>query len=207
MGVVFDRDHPIWSTVEYLAMPARHSAEHDILGLVGEQGVGKSTIALFLGHHGYQKLSFADALREHAKFVYGLTDEEVTTRKTEVIERYGKTGREILQFFGTDYVRDWVSKTFWVDQVKNVVRHKGLYVIDDVRFPNEADMIKGLGGRVVRLERDGHGATGDQHASELGQREVREDELLTMTSDGYRTTGGAPLTTFTYSDSVRGYIE
>ena len=52
--------------------------------------------------------------------------------------------------------------------------HKDRIVIDDVRFPNEAEMIRARGGKIWRLSRKGFEPSGDSHVSEAGL----PDELI-----------------------------
>lgn len=58
-----------------------------------------------------------------------------------------KNTRELMQFIGTDLIREY--NTNWhVDKTKEVIlsnKNKN-YIIDDVRFPNEREMIESLGG-------------------------------------------------------------
>jgi hypothetical protein len=87
------------------------------------------------------------------------------------------TGREYLQYFGGK-AREVFGDTFWIDQVLPAddlmeitkdraleARYPGIDIlcITDVRYPNEAERVRALGGvvwEVVRpgLESDGHGS-------------------------------------------------
>lgn len=75
----------------------------------------------------------------------------------------GMTGREFLQKFGTA-VRNEVHPDFWTRAL--FIRHKNNpnLIIPDVRFPNEAQIIKDHGGILIRIERPGAGA--GNHISE-----------------------------------------
>jgi hypothetical protein len=66
------------------------------------------------------------------------------------------TGREILEYFGTDVCRKiyedcWVNWT--ISEIENDTEHD-LYIIGDVRSANEIKRIAALGGRIYRLERN-----------------------------------------------------
>jgi hypothetical protein len=50
-------------------------------------------------------------------------------------------------------------------------------VIDDVRFPNEAAMIRELGGELWRIERPGIAYDGD-HESEGGLEDITPDRVI-----------------------------
>lgn len=97
------------------------------------------------------------------------------------------TPRRFLQLLGTEWGRQMIGETFWVDVWaaslwESAVEHFGdiLAVADDCRFENEAAAIRAEDGIVVRIEREGAGsATGASHASEGG---VRPD--FTLKNDG-----------------------
>ena len=78
--------------------------------------------------------------------------------------RKDEGGRRILQILGTDIGRNLIDKDIWVkkwvEQVEkdNSVFEADFIIADDMRFQNEVDAIKGLGGctlRVVRINPDG----------------------------------------------------
>ena len=75
------------------------------------------------------------------------------------------TGREVLQFFGTNVCRKiygdcWVNATL----KRIMVEQPAFAVIIDLRFPNEVDGVKVAGGKVIRLTRAPF--TDDEHESE-----------------------------------------
>lgn len=70
---------------------------------------------------------------------------------------FGKHSK-LLQWWGTDYRRNQ-SPNYWTSQVEQqIVGFEGLVLITDVRFLNEAALVKKLGGytvNVTRLNEDG----------------------------------------------------
>ena len=74
------------------------------------------------------------------------------------------TAREFMQFFGTDIMRK-IHNNVWANACINKITKEGsdLAIIADVRFPNEVEAIKKVGGKVLRLERNVHE---DDHDSE-----------------------------------------
>lgn len=74
------------------------------------------------------------------------------------------TGREFLQFFGSEVCRR-IYEEIWVSRLIKDVESEGslLAVIDDCRYPNEAEAIQNAGGKVVKLTRSNHT---DSHKSE-----------------------------------------
>lgn len=103
--------------------------------------------------------------------------------------------RQLLQRHGTEFRRAqdenyWVKKLFGsVLLASHTGRAQGealLYampvVITDVRFPNEAEAIRKLGGVIWRVARRKAANAAGAHISEAGQAEIQVD--LTLTNDG-----------------------
>lgn len=139
-----------------------------LVGLSGKQRVGKDTIAAYLQlKYSFVRLANADYLKEVSKGV-GWDG------------RKDSRGRRLLQRLGV-IVRDY-DKNFWVrkvvDQVQGLKKQdEGVHiVVTDIRFVNEADAIRELGGRVVRVVRD----TGieDSHVSEVELDTYKFDDVI-----------------------------
>jgi hypothetical protein len=85
-----------------------------------------------------------------------LAPEDKTSSRLEV------TPRLIMQLMGTEAGREVFGNDIWVTstirELKNSNHDK--WIVSDVRFPNEADMILKSGGRVYRVDRPGAGAKG-----------------------------------------------
>ena len=69
------------------------------------------------------------------------------------------SGREIMQVVGTDIFRECFRDTFWIDLMRRKIDHAkaadfDLLFITDMRFRNEVDMVKQIGGETVRIYRD-----------------------------------------------------
>jgi hypothetical protein len=136
--------------------------------------VGKDLAADYLvQHYGFRKLAFAGPLKEAAKVIYGLTDEQLYGNLKEVVDPFwGETPRHILQTAGTDALRTHHRQDIWVMATKRKLVQEPLtnWCISDCRFKNEADMVKSLGGKVVRVDASFPGRqviqTGS-HASEM----------------------------------------
>jgi hypothetical protein len=64
-----------------------------------------------------------------------------------------ETPREILQFVGTDFCR-YIIPTYHTDVLKTFLSsQEGNWVVTDVRFPNEAQVIKDFNGALIKIER------------------------------------------------------
>ena len=118
----------------------------------GKKQSGKDTAADILNKDfGYIKVSFAGMLKEASAAVLsvltGTTIKRVwfedNTFKSMALPGYAITYREFLQYFGTEFVRKYIHKNFWVHTaVDSIVysvsnKKKFSFVIQDARFPSE----------------------------------------------------------------------
>ena len=138
-----------------------------LIGFSGKKGSGKSYFADYLVNNKlFIKLSFASPLKEITKILFNLSDEDVKDpiKKELINPKFNASPRELMQWLGTDIMREEFNKKFdysgsiWIDSVKDKVKtllddNKDV-VIDDVRFQNEVDMIHSLGGIVINLHND-----------------------------------------------------
>jgi len=138
-----------------------------IIGICGLIGSGKGSVGDILVEKGYTKVSFADKLKDGVATIFGYnramlegdTDESRSWRE-QTDEFWSKetgrtiTPRIILQEFGTDCMRNGYYDGVWVSLLKQqILDNPGDYVIPDVRFRNEQDMIRELGGEIWRVQR------------------------------------------------------
>ena len=138
-----------------------------LIGFSGKKGSGKSYFADYLVNNKlFIKLSFASPLKEITKILFNLSDEDVKDpiKKELINPKFNASPRELMQWLGTDIMREEFNKKFnysgsiCIDSVKDKVKtllddNKDV-VIDDVRFQNEVDMIHSLGGIVINLRND-----------------------------------------------------
>lgn len=149
----------------------------DLIALTGFKGSGKTTIAECLTYTctNVVRLSFADAVRAAAGEVFGLTRDEMVDQslKEQRIERWSATPRELLQRLGMA-MRDNFTRDVWVkalaERVEDHHQQGRQVVIDDCRFPNEAEWVREMGGVVVGVKRPGV-ELDDDHASEVAMAE------------------------------------
>lgn len=160
----------------------------NVIGLTGYAGSGKSTVASYLvEEHGYTRLSFAGPLKKMLRTLDPLVSssfDDQCYRVSEILETHGETEakvlfpeyRRLLQVLGTDCIRA-VDENFWVKAaVAQMTDPEGKYVFDDVRFPNEAQVIKDLNSwGLWYVERPGiHPAnshSSEAHAGVMGERQ------------------------------------
>lgn len=77
--------------------------------------------------------------------------------------KYSMTYRQMLQLFGTEVCR-YFKDDIWIALASEQIKTLDNVVITDVRFNNEAAMIRSIGGVVIEVNRAG--TISDGHASE-----------------------------------------
>ena len=164
-----------------------------ILGVCGFAQSGKDTAAGFLIERGWKRLAFADALRDS---VYRLNPIVLTgpgiknVRVQDIVDGIGwdvakvqyPEIRQLLQRMGTEVGRGIYGENFWVDRVLAQIEPGQNYVITDVRFPNEVDAVRSVGGVVYRIYREGVGAV-NGHISDTGVDDLEIDGILLNDGD------------------------
>ncbi|WP_422023394.1 hypothetical protein [Pyruvatibacter mobilis] len=151
-----------------------------LIALYAPAQSGKSEVAKVLrDDFGYTLVKFAGPLKamvrtllteagiprwRHARYIEG-------DLKEAVIPELGSSisSRQLMQTLGTEWGRDALSDNFWVElalaRIEAQHRAGMSVVIDDMRFPNELEMVHEMGGECWRIIRPGHEVpTG--HASE-----------------------------------------
>jgi hypothetical protein len=130
-----------------------------VIGISGYARSGKDTIAEKLAEVGYVRASFADAIRTS---LYRLNPKIGMEPLADRVKRLGwettkatPEVRELLQRFGTEVGRDMFGENLWIDHLFDSLPDGAKVVIPDVRYPNEADAITALGGKVWRVSRNG----------------------------------------------------
>lgn len=163
-----------------------------IVGLGHVAQTGKDTAAQALCRDlGFRRIGFADKLKDLAfeadpmilanqmtnvgvgsghlrKLVASVGGwDQAKTRFPEVrrfLQNLGAGGRAV---FGED---------FWIEQALKGVDPSDNVVIADVRYPNEFDLVKSLGGRMVKVTRPGHDPYG--HPSETSLTGFEFDAVI-----------------------------
>lgn len=140
-----------------------------IIGLVGFIGSGKGTVSDYLvNHYSFYTDSFAKSVKDVVAMIFhwprhlleGDTIESRIFRDTvdewwsKELEIPNLTPRYLLQHIGTNVFRDHFNKYIWIATVKYRLSTNGNdVVISDARFPNEIQMIRDMGGHIVRIKR------------------------------------------------------
>lgn len=163
------------------------NATRTLIAFTGLAGSGKSTAAKHLVDTlGFQRIRFAGPLKDMMRAL-GLTEAGIEGDCKEVPCELlgGKTPRHAMQTLGTEWGRDLICQDLWIRAFNAALTKvpEGVpVVVDDCRFPNEADAIVAAGGVLVRVVRPGAGAGAAGHSSE-GQQlpaigEIQNDVSL-----------------------------
>lgn len=150
-----------------------------LIGLVGKKGAGKSTISRILREKGFSEYAFADPIKEILQILFFLKYEELHgNAKEKVIEELGVSPRRLMQQMGTDMFRNNLhecipelntnGKTIWIWNLERKIRDSTnqYIVISDVRFEDEMNLIKDMGGMIVQIKNPNI-KNDDTHISEL----------------------------------------
>lgn len=125
---------------------------------IGSARVGKDEVGKILADCGYYVTSFAKPIYKIARDFYGIDTAYLTDIDKDVIiyQPWEKTLRQILQDVG-DMFRskdpEFFIKAVMVDIQNNADDYQGV-VITDVRYENEADFVRGAGGRIWHILRE-----------------------------------------------------
>ena len=139
-----------------------------IIGVLGFIGSGKGTVGEILAtEHNFVPLSFADSLKDSVSAIFGweralLEGDTIESREfRETLDPFWSkkfkrdiTPRYILQIFGTEVCRNNLIDTIWVDSLeRRILQHENV-VITDVRFNNEIEFLKSIGGKLIQIDRE-----------------------------------------------------
>ena len=160
--------------------------KNTVIAFLARAGSGKTTATKYLiENHGAVHVSFAGPQKELARGLLEFSDEQLYGSLKETIdERYGLTPRTFLQRLGNQ-ARQVIGETVWIDAAVNTINqpfNEGrLIVIDDCRYPNEAETIAAMaGGHVIKIISPDRTSVADpHHPSEAGVDLVPEEHLFT----------------------------
>ncbi|QOD13511.1 hypothetical protein IEE84_04320 [Psychrobacter sp. 28M-43] len=133
-----------------------------LIGIAGEARSGKDTAAKYLLNKlggDWYSASFADPMKEMLNVIGVDTGDNF---KDLPVNQYGVSTRHMLQTLGTEWGRNLIDSDFWVDVFANMNAHQCV-IVPDVRFENEADLIREF-GFLIHIE--GRGGIEGSHISE-----------------------------------------
>lgn len=143
-----------------------------VIGIAASRaGSGKTTVAQALVNNaGFVRLPLAEPLKRIGAVILkeaGVSETETRRylyhERSVVIPEIGVTGRHLLQTLGTDWGRRYISPhlwtTIWEQSLLDLrkaafpLKREVRVVVDDVRFPSEAEVIRKAGGYMWMVER------------------------------------------------------
>lgn len=144
----------------------------EIIAFTGPAESGKTTAACYVVAHypDFVRLSFAEPIRAML-YALGLTVDDLSKGKNQPHPILGgRTPREAMQTLGTEWGRG-LYDAIWIAQMRQRITDNTRFgmgvVIDDLRFDNEAELIRDMGGVIIELSRPGQPPR-MKHESERG---------------------------------------
>jgi hypothetical protein len=158
------------------------------VGLSGWARSGKDTVADYLiEKYGFTKASFAQPIREalvrlNPKISLGGFQQAslataVRAFGWEDLKDASIDVRPLMQRLGTEVGREMFGENFWVETALDRIPDGSKVVFSDVRYSNEANAVKELGGKIYRISRDGVGPA-NEHASETALNDYDFDDRI-----------------------------
>ncbi len=157
-----------------------------LIGLTGRARSGKTTAAEHLARtYLLEQYAFADPLRDGLMAIFNLdpTDFE-GDRKEQPLGWLDFSPRQLMQSMGTEWARNTVHPDVWVKLAEQNLEYmtKALgavlgFVVSDVRFENEADLIRRRGGTIIHIFRP-DAQDVNPHISEAGVAAHTDDLTL-----------------------------
>lgn len=140
-----------------------------LIGLAGKKESGKTTTANYIRdlilnvnpEAEIHILNFADPLKEEVAKACEVT--------VDFIEKNKPKFRTILQWWGTEFRREMFGSDYWVEKFLTKVKtlnNNAIVIVGDIRFLNEVNTIRYVGGKLWKLTRKSSNTNQDSHKSE-----------------------------------------
>jgi hypothetical protein len=163
-----------------------------IISLIGFKGSGKDTVAkVFTDECGFTPLAFADSLKDAISAIF-CWDREMMEGETQASRVWRETvdpwwaaklnvpdltPRWVMQNLGTEVIRTHFNPDIWRCNVERRILDLGegaKIVITDGRFPNELDLARRYGSKIVRVRR---GPDPDWYETAIRANETHDADL------------------------------
>jgi hypothetical protein len=156
-----------------------------IIGLTGYAQSGKDTLAnILVEEYGFKRVAFADKIRQFLYEVNPMVGCSPSGYLKDLVDLVGWDAakqepqvRRLLQDLGVG-ARKVFGEEFWIDRALASIFREENTVVTDVRFTNEADMIKHQDGQVWRVKRNNVSAV-NSHVSEHEMDGYAVDQIFT----------------------------
>jgi len=136
-----------------------------IIGITGQMRAGKSTFARHLSKALANSVidSLAAPIKELAHGITAPRNGNDAGDKEKIRPLYQAIGETMKQLYGRNY---WLNMVEFKHKSR-IVSNTDHIIIDDLRFPFEAEFITKMGGYIVKLQRENNIETpASQHVSE-----------------------------------------
>jgi len=161
-----------------------------LIAMIGKAGSGKDSCAKVLtDEFGFVRRALADPIRDIVQTSFALDHDTVWDRKLRekpLRNLPDWTVRKLLQFVGTELFRENILDSIWVQNFMWSMDYDVNYVVTDIRFPNEKELLINACPRiplfikVIRKGYDGKNVGIANHASEVHDL----DGDVTILNDG-----------------------
>ena len=162
-----------------------------IIGIHGLAGSGKTLVSKYLeSAHGYTPTKFAAPLKNMLAVLLcstGIADEtnfmdflDGDLKEVPIELLGGVTPRKLMQTLGSEWGRDMIHEDLWVRTWFGGVTNftDPLISVDDLRYENEAQTIRAMGGRIIHLYRTDLARDAGEHPSENGLTVLPTDSTI-----------------------------
>jgi hypothetical protein len=131
--------------------PVRQSGKSTAAGVLSD-GFGYKTFKYAAPLYAMWQALCDDAMLPHDVYVRSLSD-----LKEAPLAQVGMSFRQFAETIGTKWGRNMISPTLWVDiarvKMQTMLANDQKIVVDDMRFGNEFDLVKSLGGSCIKVIR------------------------------------------------------
>jgi len=170
-----------------------------LIGLHGEPGCGKDTIAEILCEiQAFRRISLAEPIRRGIAAMFRIPTNHLNDRELKeqpLDELCGKSPRQLMQTLGTEWGRNSVDLDVWLKIAQRDINylsslakagnaHIDGIVISDIRFPGEAKWLRDQGGIIWHIDRpDNPYAIESDHISNIPLEPQHGDQFITNNCD------------------------
>lgn len=137
----------------------------EIIGLTGKKFHGKDTAANIIAKYSTSnviRLSFAQPIKQALSFIHVIPMDyfnDPDLKEKPLPDWNGRTPRELAQWLGTDIYRNMFDRNIWIKNMELRIKKylnsemDTLILITDVRFEDEAEFVKNIGGNIWKIDR------------------------------------------------------
>lgn len=168
-----------------------------LIGLIGNSGTGKDTMADIIAkqYPNVVKRAFAAPVKDVARELFQFNDEQLYGNLKDIVDpRWNISPREAFQIIGTNIMQFGIYSVmpqllakvpvrhFWVYHFKmffQEIKDNQIVIVPDVRFQHDADIIRELGGTLIKINRSiNMDETKYNHLSEQGLNDIIPDYII-----------------------------